>query len=131
MKYQKYFGEYWKVYLMRFKDKESGKFTAIKPGHTKFKDAEDRIRFNHKCFLQGKEPDSFMNHYDVDCIWSLPVRSKKARERVENLMLEFFGDKLDLGINTSGKSEVRSYNQKLINMWLTEPKSRITKWCNS
>ena len=131
MKYDRYHGKYWKVYLMRFKDKETGQFKAIKPGHTKFKDAEDRMNWNHKCFLDGEEPDSFKNHYHVKCIWSLRVKSIKARKALEGLMLAFFGDKLDLGFYTSGYSEVRSYNQKLIDKWLTKPQSKILKWAES
>ena len=131
MKYKKYFGDYWKVYLMRFKDRQSGQFKALKPGWTRFMNADDRITFNHECFIAGKEPDSFLNHYDVDCIWSLPVHSTRERDKLEKLMLEFFGDKLELGINTSGKNEVRSYNQKLVNTWLNKPKQRIKKWAES
>ena len=126
--YDKYFGDYWKIYLDRFEDRETKQFIALKPGHTKYKDAEDRMKFNHEMFLKGDEPDSFINHYDVKCIWSLVVKSTWERDYLESFMLEWFGEKKDLGFYTSGSTEVRKYDQVKVNKWLSKPKERIQKW---
>lgn len=128
MVYDKYFGDYWKVYLDRFTDPKTGKFVALKPGYTKFKDAEDRIKFNHEAFEKGIEKDSFLNHHKVKCIWSICVDSEAKRNKLEGFMLAWFGDKKDLGYWTSGSGEVREYNQTKVNKWLGKDKERIQKW---
>ena len=128
--YEKYWGDYWKIYLDRLEDKQTGQFVALKPGYTKFKNAEDRINFNHECFLKGEEKDSFKNHHKVKCIWSIVVDSEPKRILLEKLMLDWFGDKKDLGYWTSGSGEVREYNQSKVNRWLSKDKEDIQKWLN-
>ena len=126
--WKKYYGTWSKVYLMRFADKETGQFVALKPGHTKFTDAEDRMRWNHKEFLEGGEPDSFINHFDVDCIWSLTVESEWEKKYLEGFMLRFFGEQKKLNFRTSGYKEVRNYNQGLVDRWLSKKKEQYKKW---
>lgn len=126
--YEKYWGDYWKVYLDRFEDKETRQFVGLKPGHTKFKDAEDRIKFNHESFKKGFEKDSFLNNHNVKCIWSIVVDSTLKRDYLESFMLTWFGDRKDLGYWTSGSGEVREYDQTKVNKWLSKDKEEIQKW---
>ena len=126
--WDKYYGDYWKVYLNRFQDRKTKQFIALKPGWTKFKDADDRAKFNHELFLKGEEPDSFLNHYNVKCIWSLTVKSVWERDYLESFMLNWFGDKKDLGFYTSGSTEVREYDQTRVNKWLSKTDDQILNW---
>ena len=126
----RYFNGYRKVYLFRFEDKKTGQFVALKPGHTDYMDAEDRARVNHEKFLEGKEPDSFMNHYKVKCIWSLRVDSHDKADMLEDFMLAWFGEQKKLDFKTSGYTEVRNYNQKKVNKWKSKSVDKIQNWLN-
>lgn len=126
--YDSYYGDYWKIYLDRFTDRDTKQFIALKPGYTKFKDAEDRMKYNHEAYLKGIEKDSFLNHHDVKCIWSIRVDSLWKRKYLESFMLNWFGEQKKLGYWTSGAGEVREYNQTKVNKWLSKDKERIQNW---
>ena len=101
-----------KVYLDLFTPKTSLKRLFLKPGITRFKDAEDRIKYNHKKYLEGDEPDSYLNHFNFKCQWSTECNSEKEAKDLEKELLDYFGTTAKMGFWTSGASEVRNYDHQ-------------------
>ena len=61
-------------------------------------------------FNNLKEEDSFLNHFDTRVMWSKIFSNKIEAENKESELLEYFGDKVDMGFKTGGFSEVRKYD---------------------
>jgi hypothetical protein len=100
----------WKTYLQVFYKKGTKYRLYIKPGITEYYDANVRLYYNQKL-----EKDSFLNHFDSEVLWSKRYSSKEVALEAENILLEYFGKKVNLGFWTSGASEVRKYDH---NLWL-------------
>jgi hypothetical protein len=101
-----------KVYLDLFTPKTSLKRLFLKPGITRFVNAEDRINYNHKKYLEGDEPDSYLNHFNVKCQWSTVCDSEKEAKDLEQELLDYFGTTAKMNFWTSGASEVRHYDHQ-------------------
>jgi|TARA_B100001758_G_C18288092_1_gene545425 hypothetical protein len=97
----------WKVYIQLFTKKDSKQRLYLKPGITEFWDGDARMYFNNLT-----EEDSFIKHFDTKVMWSKIFPSKAEAEKVEKELLEYFGDKVDMGFKTGGYSEVREYNHE-------------------
>jgi len=97
----------WKTYLYCFLKKGTKQRLYLKAGITEFKDIEARMFFNNL-----NEEESFIQHFDDKPMWSEKFPSKAEAEKVEEKLLKYFGDKVDMGFKTGGYSEVREYNHE-------------------
>jgi hypothetical protein len=103
----------WKVYIQRFADKQTGKFLYVKPGISRFWDADARMYFNNLF-----EEISFKDKFNTKCIVSKIFPSRETAELMEEKLLKHFGKEIsivELGFKTPGYTEVRKYNQLKVN----------------
>ena len=98
----------WKAYLQLFMRKGTKYRMFLKPGITEFKDGDARMYFNNLL-----EEESFRKHFDTKVIWSKEYDSKEAAKKVEDWLLNYFGNEVDMGFKTPGYTEVREYNHDL------------------
>ena len=98
----------WKAYLQLLMRKSTKYRMYLKPGITEFKDGDARMYFNNLL-----EEESFRKHFDTKVIWSKEYDSKEAAKKVEDWLLNYFGNEVDMGFKTPGYTEVRVYNHDL------------------
>jgi hypothetical protein len=106
----------WKAYIQLFTKKGTNQRLHLKPGITEFWDGDARMFFNNL-----KEEDSFLKHFDTKVIWSKVYDSKEEAKKMEDWLLNYFGEQSNLEFTTSGYTEVRDYNHTL---W-TEVRNRL------
>ena len=97
----------WKTYLFCLRKKGTEQRLYLKPGITEFKDIEARMFFNNL-----NEEESFIQHFDPKPMWSGKFPNKAEAEKVEKELLEYFGDKVNIGFKTGGYTEVRKYDHQ-------------------
>ena len=97
----------WKVYLQLFTKKGTKQRLFLKPGITEYKDADARMYFNNIL-----EEETFQQHFDTIVKWSKKYPNKEEAKKVEDELLEYFGDEVDMGFKTGGYTEVRRYDHE-------------------
>ena len=92
----------WKTYIQLFMDKKTEQRLYLKPGITEFYDGDARMFFNNL-----KEEESFLQHFKTKVMWSKVFNTKAEAKKVEDQLLNYFGEQADMGFKTGGYTEVR------------------------
>ena len=97
----------WKTYIQLFMDKKTEQRLYLKPGITEFYDGDARMFFNNL-----KEEESFLQHFKTKVMWSKVFNTKAEAKKVEDQLLNYFGEQADMGFKTGGYTEVRKYDHQ-------------------
>ena len=97
----------WKTYIQLFMDKKTEQRLYLKPGITEFYDGDARMFFNNL-----KEEESFLQHFKTKVMWSKVFNTKAEAKKVEDQLLNYFGEQADIGFKTGGYTEVRKYDHQ-------------------
>ena len=97
----------WKTYIQLFMDKKTEQRLYFKPGITEFYDGDARMFFNNL-----KEEESFLQHFKTKVMWSKVFNTKAEAKKVEDQLLNYFGEQADMGFKTGGYTEVRKYDHQ-------------------